>query len=145
MGDRWVQMSPEQYADYKAGISREKAAYDRGFMDAVYFRDCSNGEADDVKLYFEPRYVYSFTANRRASEATVEEQAAKIMEEAEEVSKALHDGESPFIILEEVMDVIVAAEGMLRKFDRSVVFHAYHAELDKGVRRGDWVYRCSQR
>lgn len=91
---------------------------------------------------------YLFPPNNRACKCSYLEQAAKILEESNEVSleaitftsKLGTDEEvdnSRFLLME-TLDVIHACESMLRKFDQREVNAAFLAVLEKNEARGDY-------
>lgn len=81
---------------------------------------------------------YRFPPNRKARAASLREQSCKAMEEADEIRRAIEDGESDSRILEEVWDCIHACEGILRKFDEDAVLSALVSTISKCERRGDY-------
>lgn len=81
---------------------------------------------------------YQFKSNKRAAEATLGEQVAKLEEEVKEVSEEF--ARDPFgsdALLVETWDVIFTAEGILRKFDKDQVQQARTTVVEKAKRRGD--------
>ena len=81
---------------------------------------------------------YQFKSNKRAAEATLGEQVAKLEEEVKEVSEEFD--RDPFggdALLVETWDVIFTAEGILRKFDKDQVQQARTIVVEKAKRRGD--------
>lgn len=81
---------------------------------------------------------YQFKSNKRAAEATLGEQVAKLEEEVKEVSEEFE--RNPFggdALLVETWDVIFTAEGILRKFDKDQVQQARTTVVEKAKRRGD--------
>lgn len=81
---------------------------------------------------------YQFKSNKRAAEATLGEQVAKLEEEVKEVSEEFE--RDPFggdALLVETWDVIFTAEGILRKFDKDQVQQARTTVVEKAKRRGD--------
>lgn len=81
---------------------------------------------------------YQFKSNKRAAEATLGEQVAKLEEEVKEVSEEFD--RDPFggdALLVETWDVIFTAEGILRKFDKDQVQQARTTVVEKAKRRGD--------
>lgn len=81
---------------------------------------------------------YQFKSNKRAAEATLGDQIAKLEEEVEEVAEEFE--REPFgsdALLVETWDVIFAAEGILRKFDKDQVQQARTAVVEKAKARGD--------
>ena len=73
--------------------------------------------------------------NRRATMETVSGQKAKVREEVDEWLAACNgDGDE----LEELLDVIVAACGLLGKYHPLEVGKAIDCVLAKGKARGDW-------
>lgn len=82
---------------------------------------------------------YQFKANKRAAEATLGQQVEKLVEEAEEVVEEYR--REPFgtdDLLVETWDVIFAAEGILRKFDKDQVQQARDRVVAKAKRRDDF-------
>lgn len=82
------------------------------------------------------KFGYRFPANKRAKENTLNDQVAKVREEGVEVYRACMDWDED-AMLEEVMDVIYAAEGILRKYDKKKVEEAYEKVVQKARDRGD--------
>lgn len=81
---------------------------------------------------------YRFKSNKRAAEATLSDQIAKLEEEVKEVSEEFEN--DPFgsdALLVETWDVIYTAEGILRKFDKDQVQQARTVVVEKAKRRGD--------
>lgn len=81
---------------------------------------------------------YQFESNKRAAEATLSDQIAKLEEEVKEVSEEFEN--DPFgsdALLVETWDVIYTAEGILRKFDKDQVQQARTVVVEKAKRRGD--------
>lgn len=81
---------------------------------------------------------YQFKSNKRAAEATLSDQIAKLEEEVKEVSEEFE--RDPFggdALLVETWDVIYTAEGILRKFDKDQVQQARTVVVEKAKRRGD--------
>lgn len=81
--------------------------------------------------------LYRFPPNKRAEEADLGEQIDKIFEEAMEVAYAWVTNDYEERIVEELWDVIQAAEGALRKFPYHLVWCERRAVIANGVRRGD--------
>lgn len=82
--------------------------------------------------------LFLFPQNKRASEASVAGQAAKIAEEAHEVVQAYEDDEGKMRIIEETFDCIQACEGLLRKFPmRDVIVELARVKI-KSIGRGDY-------
>lgn len=77
---------------------------------------------------------YRFPANRRAAGLDAASQLDKVLEEADELADALHEGDADHAC-REAWDVIQAAEGILRRCPEAVVERA----------RADVVLRCSRR
>lgn len=77
----------------------------------------------------------TFPPNRRADEATEDEQVAKIREEDAEFLAAL-DGDGDQI--EECIDSMLARDGWLDKQPEDKVKRAVTKVLAKGIERGDW-------
>lgn len=82
--------------------------------------------------------LYSFPENRRAARETVSGQLCKLQEEAGEASAAYVDKEGAARVVEEVLDTIQAAEGVLRKFDQALVLACYSDVVEKCRSRGDY-------
>ena len=82
--------------------------------------------------------VYMFPENLRAKEATLDKQLRKVMEEAGEAWFAHDKGEGDDRIIEELWDVVQAAEGALRKFPKMGVLKGFAVVRLKGHRRGDY-------
>lgn len=81
---------------------------------------------------------YQFKSNKRAAEAALSDQIAKLEEEVKEVSEEFEN--DPFgsdALLVETWDVIYTAEGILRKFDKDQVQQARTVVVEKAKRRGD--------
>lgn len=81
---------------------------------------------------------YQFKSNKRAAEATISDQIAKLEEEVKEVYEEFEN--DPFgsdALLVETWDVIYTAEGILRKFDKDQVQKARTVVVEKAKRRGD--------
>ena len=81
---------------------------------------------------------YQFKPNKRAAENSLADQVAKVAEESKEVSEEFE--RDPFggdALLVKTWDVIFAAEGILRKFDKDQVQQARTAVVEKAKRRGD--------
>ena len=81
--------------------------------------------------------VYTFPPNVQAREATMREQAAKVMEEASEVAEAA-EGSDAGHIAREAWDVVQAAEGILRKLPADTVERAHADVMLRCSRRGDY-------
>lgn len=85
------------------------------------------------------RKFYAFPANRRAQEATLEEQLLKLCEEAREAYQAYVDGEPEWRIIEELEDARQALEGAERKFkERDILVGRVRVRI-KCRHRGDYV------
>ena len=84
------------------------------------------------------RYPYRFPSNRRAEESSLKGQISYVMLEAQEAYDALHDGEGPDRIIEELWDTIQAAEGALRKFHPLKVLVGLARVKVKSLHRGDY-------
>lgn len=82
------------------------------------------------------KFGYRFPANKRAKESTLNDQVAKVREEAVEVYRAYMDMDDEQMI-HEVMDTIYAAEGILRKYRKEQVEYAYECVIAKARERGD--------
>lgn len=83
-------------------------------------------------------WPYRFPRNMQAKRNAMRDQADKCMEEADEVRRAMDDGESQLRIAEESWDCIQACEGVLRKLPRKVVVTALAKTKIKCWRRGDY-------
>lgn len=81
---------------------------------------------------------YRFPANRRAETLQLWQQIEKCQEEVDELRYAYDFGEGDDRVLEEAVDLIVAAEGVLRKFPTRAVLQAFARVRIKNARRGDW-------
>lgn len=81
--------------------------------------------------------AYSFPDNMRAASETVEGQALKVCEEAQETARAAVC-EGPARIIEEAWDTVHACEGLLRKFPLKDVANGRLMVEEKGRRRGDY-------
>lgn len=84
------------------------------------------------------RSPYRFPKNKRAADAFIWAQLEKVVEEAEEAYLAHHYLEGDARIIEETWDVIVAAEGVLRKFKLRDVLIGMARVRIKNKQRGDW-------
>ena len=86
------------------------------------------------------RFLYRFPNNAQAERNTVGNQILKLDEELNEVAKAwaCECGSSNDRLIEEVLDLIQTAEGVLRKFDESDVLRCYWTVLKKCGKRGDY-------
>lgn len=82
--------------------------------------------------------MYRFEENKRAARASLDEQIYKLFEEVLEVMVAYRDGEPDSRVIEELWDVIQAAEGCLRKFDDNAVSEGLRFVLAKSRERGDY-------
>ena len=82
--------------------------------------------------------IYRFPANQRAQAATLSGQLLKIMEEAREVLQAYDEKEGSARVIEELWDLIQAAEGALRKFPLSDVIKGFILVKLKSRKRGDY-------
>ena len=80
---------------------------------------------------------YRFPANRQAAELDAASQLDKVLEEADELADALHDGDADHAC-REAWDVIQAAEGVLRKMPEETVRLAHAAVMLRCSRRGDY-------
>lgn len=85
---------------------------------------------------------YIFPQNNKAYCNTRKEQAAKVLEEANEIIKALEEiGNQNSIdahVVEECFDVIQAVEGVLRKYPKHFVELIKTKTIIKCYRRGDY-------
>lgn len=82
--------------------------------------------------------VYRFPENQRAAAQTLGAQLGKLAEETAEAVAAFDDGEGNARIIEELWDVIQAAEGALRKFGPLAVLKGLVRVKLKSHRRGDY-------
>ena len=82
--------------------------------------------------------LYRFPENKRAARASFGDQLNKLSEELTEVCDAFIDGEPDSRVIEELWDVIQAAEGMLRKFAYSAVLKGLVFVRKKSRERGDY-------
>lgn len=80
---------------------------------------------------------YRFKPNKRAEEATLDEQMRKVIEEACEAYDANMKRESDARIAEELLDTIWACEGALRKLSQASVVVAEDRFMLKARERGD--------
>lgn len=89
------------------------------------------------------RVMFRFPNNAQAERNTVGDQIVKLDEELNEVAYAwaCECDSSSDRVLEELWDLIQAAEGVLNKFDEADVIRAYCAVLEKCEKRGDYE-RC---
>lgn len=82
--------------------------------------------------------MYRFEENKRATRASLDEQIDKLFEEVAEVRDAYRNGEPAHRLVEELWDVIQAAEGCLRKFAHSAVLKGLIFVRKKSRERGDY-------
>ena len=82
--------------------------------------------------------IYRFPANRRAEAATLAGQLRKLLEETREALEAYEGKEGEERIIEELWDVIQAAEGALRKFPLLAVIKGLAMVKIKSRQRGDY-------
>lgn len=82
--------------------------------------------------------MYRFEENKRAVRASFGDQLNKLSEELTEVCDAFIDGEPDSRVIEELWDVIQAAEGCLRKFAYSAVLKGLIFVRKKSRERGDY-------
>ena len=85
------------------------------------------------------RKSYVFPANRRAEEATLEEQLLKLCEEAREALQAYAEGEPEWRIIEELQDLRQTLEGAERKFKPQDILVGRARVRIKCRHRGDYV------
>lgn len=86
-------------------------------------------------------YPFRFPANRRAGELSLTQQADKLYEETCEVLAAVSLREGDDRVIEELWDVVHAAEGALRKFPlRKVIVGIARVKI-KNWRRGDYEWK----
>jgi hypothetical protein len=83
-------------------------------------------------------HVYRFPENRRADAASMSDQLRKVREEACEAHCAYIYEEGSGRIIEELWDVIQAAEGALRKFPLPEVVKGLALVKIKSRHRGDY-------
>lgn len=81
---------------------------------------------------------FMFPKNKKAAENTIFQQAAKVVEEANEVLEAVAEMDD-WDILCETYDCINACEGILRKYpDKALRQKAHDFVRDKCKNRGDY-------
>lgn len=83
-------------------------------------------------------YPYRFPANRRAGKASLGAQVDKVYEETCEALAAVSLKEGDDRVIEELWDVIHAAEGALRKFPIIKVVKGLARVKVKNRQRGDY-------
>lgn len=83
-------------------------------------------------------WMYRFPENQRAAAQTLGAQLGKLAEETAEAVAAYDDGEGRMRVIEELWDVIQAAEGALRKFSMIYVLKGLALVKIKSHRRGDY-------
>ena len=81
---------------------------------------------------------YRFPPNRRAADATLYQQIAYMSGEVDEVLQAHFEGEGDDRIIEETLDVIQCAEGILRKYPIRKVLAGWARVKIKCKQRGDY-------
>lgn len=81
---------------------------------------------------------YRFPSNKRAEITSPLEQAHYVSLEAKELVSAIENNEGDMRAIEEAWDVIIAAEGVLRKYPTSKVLAGSARVRIKNQRRGDW-------
>lgn len=81
-------------------------------------------------------FKYNFPANKRAKEATLTQQLAKLQEELAEIFDANEELDEPGI-LEETLDLIYSCEGVLRKWPKRQVDAMYEEVTQKAIARHD--------
>lgn len=79
-----------------------------------------------------------FPRNKKAERASVLDQALKVREEGCETFSAALNKEGDRRIVEEALDTIQAAEGLLRKYPESLVLATKAKVKLKCMRRGDY-------
>lgn len=84
------------------------------------------------------RSPYRFPENKRATENALYEQIEKCQEEVDELRCAYYFEEGDERIIEEAVDLMVAAEGALRKFKLRDVLIGMARVRIKNKQRGDW-------
>ena len=82
--------------------------------------------------------LFRFPENLQARMLDSSVQAAKVMEESEELSSAIDNAEGEFRSCCEAWDVIQAAEGILRKMPEETVRRAHADVMLRCSRRGDY-------
>lgn len=82
--------------------------------------------------------MYLFPENQRAAAQTLGAQLGKLAEETAEAVAAYDDGEGSARVIEELWDVIQAAEGALRKFKKIDVCFGMIRVAVKCSMRGDY-------
>lgn len=80
---------------------------------------------------------YRFPPNKQASGLDAASQLDKVLEEADELADALHDGDADHAC-REAWDVVQAVEGILRKMPEETVRLAHAAVMLRCSRRGDY-------
>lgn len=80
---------------------------------------------------------FMYPSNNKASEATIYDQALKVVEEAEEVKVAAEEADD-WQILTETYDVIHTCEGILRKYPKELRQKAHDHVRAKCKARGDY-------
>lgn len=83
--------------------------------------------------------VYRFPENQRAAAQTLGAQLGKVAEETREAVAAFDGAEGDDRIIEELWDVIQAAEGALRKFHPARVSLGLVYVVFKSIMRGDYM------
>ena len=80
---------------------------------------------------------FMFPSNNKASNASVYDQAVKLVEEANEVFEAAAEGDD-WETLVETYDVVQTCEGILRKYPKELRQKAHGFVRDKCKNRGDY-------
>lgn len=80
---------------------------------------------------------FMYPSNNKASNASVYDQAVKLVEEANEVLEAAADGDD-WQILVETYDAAQTCEGILRKYPKELRQKAHDFVRDKCRNRGDY-------
>lgn len=80
---------------------------------------------------------FMYPSNNKASEASVYDQAAKVVEEANEVLEAAAEGDD-WQILIETYDVVHTCEGIMRKYPKELRQKAHDHVRSKCKARGDY-------
>lgn len=83
--------------------------------------------------------LFRFPENLQARMLDSSVQAAKVMEESEELSSAIDKAEGEFRSCCEAWDVIQAAEGILRKHSEDMVRLSHAEVMLRCSRRGDYA------
>lgn len=85
------------------------------------------------------KHEYIFPENLRAVTLNDLAQANKVLEEANEVYKAVLTAEGRKRVLEEVLDTIHACEGILRRYTQEEIQAMVIEVYEKNKKRGDYL------